>query len=151
MSVEIRFAALSDVPDILRVDAVAEREERRYDYISNAIRGEMGRTVKVLLLDDRITAFAVLGEFFGHPFLELIATATNRRRMGIASALLSNIEIGLTDDRFFVSANESNVIMRDLLVQRGYRITGMVENLDPDDPEIFFVIYKAAIDAQLEV
>lgn len=151
MSVEIRFAALSDVPDILRVDAVAEREERRYDYISNAIQGEMGRTVKVLLLDDRIAAFAVLGEFFGHPFLELIATAANRRRMGIASALLSNIEIGLTDDRFFVSANESNVIMRDLLVQRGYRITGMVENLDPDDPEIFFVIYKAAIDAQIEV
>jgi len=75
MSVEIRFATLSDVPDILRVDAVAEREERRYDYISNAIRGEMGRTVKVLLLDDRIAAFAVLGEFFGHPFLELIATA----------------------------------------------------------------------------
>jgi len=71
--------------------------------------------------------------------------------MGIGSALLSNIEIGLTDDRFFVSANESNVIMRDLLVQRGYRITGMVENLDPDDPEIFFVIYKAAIDAQIEI
>jgi ribosomal protein S18 acetylase RimI-like enzyme len=151
MSVEIRIAALSDLPDILRVDVMAEREERRYDYISRAIQGEMGRTVKVLLLDGRVAAFAVLGEFFGHPFLELIATAPNRRRMGIASALLSNIEIELIDDRFFVSANESNVIMRDLLIQRGYRITGMVENLDPDDPEIFYVIYKAAIDAQITV
>jgi len=33
MSVEIRFATLADVPEILRVDAVAERGERRYDYI----------------------------------------------------------------------------------------------------------------------
>ena len=149
MSVEIRLATLSDVPDILRVDAMAEREERRYDYISRAIQGDMGRTIKVLILDGRLTAFAVLGEFFGHPFLELIATTGNRRRMGIASALLSNIEIALEDDRFFVSANESNIIMRDLLVKRGYRITGMVENLDPDDPEIFFVIFKAVIDAQI--
>ena len=149
MSVEIRFATLGDVPDILRVDPMAEREERRYDYISNAIRGEMGRTVKVILLDGKVAGVGVLGEFFGHPFLELIATAPNRRRMGIASALLSNIETSLDDDRFFVSANESNTVIRDLLVRRGYRVTGMVENLDPDDPEIFYVIFKAAIDAQI--
>jgi len=137
MSVEIRFATLTDVPEILRIDTIAEREERRYDYISNAIRGEMGRTVKVLFVEGRMTAFAVIGEFFGHPFLELIATNPSYRRMGIASALISNLEAELVDDRFFVSANESNTVMRDLLVGRGYRITGMVENLDPDDPEIF--------------
>jgi ribosomal protein S18 acetylase RimI-like enzyme len=149
MSVEIRFATLEDVPDILRVDPLAEREERRYDYISRAIQGEMSRTVKVYILDGRLVAVSVLGDFFGHPFLELIATAPNRRRMGIASALLADIETSLNDDRFFVSANESNTVMRDLLVRRGYRVTGMVENLDPDDPEIFFVIFKAAIDAQI--
>jgi len=149
MSVEIRFATLEDVPDILRVDPLAEREERRYDYISRAIQGEMSRTVKVYILDGRLVAVSVLGDFFGHPFLELIATAPNRRRMGIASALLADIETSLDDDRFFVSTNESNTVMRDLLVRRGYRVTGMVENLDPDDPEIFFVIFKAAIDAQI--
>ena len=149
MSVEIRFATLEDVPDILRVDPLAEREERRYDYISRAIQGEMSRTVKVYILDGRLVAVSVLGDFFGHPFLELIATAPNRRRIGIASALLADIETSLDDDRFFVSANESNTVMRDLLVRRGYRVTGMVENLDPDDPEIFFVIFKAAIDAQI--
>jgi ribosomal protein S18 acetylase RimI-like enzyme len=149
MSVEIRFATPDDVPAILRVDPLAEREERRYDYISRAIQGEMSRTVKVYILDGRLVAVSVLGDFFGHPFLELIATAPNRRRMGIASALLADIETSLDDDRFFVSANESNTVMRDLLVRRGYRVTGMVENLDPDDPEIFFVIFKAAIDAQI--
>ena len=149
MSVEIRFATREDVPDILRVDPLAEREERRYDYISRAIQGEMSRTVKVYILDGRLVAVSVLGDFFGHPFLELIATAPNRRRIGIASALLADIETSLDDDRFFVSANESNTVMRDLLVRRGYRVTGMVENLDPDDPEIFFVIFKAAIDAQI--
>lgn len=149
MSVEIRLATLNDVPEIVRLDALAEREERRYDYITGAIQGEMGRTVKVLLIDGKLAGVAVMGAFFGHPFLELIATAPNRRRMGVASALLSNIEVELDDDRFFVSANESNTIIRDLLVRRGYRVTGMVENLDPDDPEIFYVIFKVAIDAQI--
>jgi len=51
---------------------------------------------------------------FGHPFLELIATLASLRRIGIASALLSDIENSLEDDRFFVSADELNTIMRDL-------------------------------------
>lgn len=149
MNFEFRLATLADVPEILLLDPMAEREERRYDYVSRSIQGDMGRSVNVLMLDGMIAAFSVVGEFFGHPFLELIATAPNRRRLGVASTLLSHIETGIDDDRLFVSASESNTIMRDLLIQRGYRITGMVENLDPNDAEIFFVIFKVFIDAQL--
>ena len=74
MSVEIRAANSADLSSILSVDESAEREERRYDYISRAIRGEHGRSVLVLLLDEEMVGFTVTGEFFGHPFLELIAT-----------------------------------------------------------------------------
>ena len=63
---------------------------------------------------------------------------------------MANIEAGFEGDRLFVSTNESNATMRELLVRRGYRVSGMVENLDPDDPELFFVIFKSAIDAQVE-
>lgn len=149
MSVEIRAANAADLSSILSVDESAEREERRYDYISRAIRGEHGRSVLVLLLDEEMVGFTVTGEFFGHPFLELIATSASVWRRGVASALMAKLETSIEGDRMFVSANESNDIMRQLLVKRGYRVSGMVEDLDPGDPEIFFVIFKSAIDAQI--
>ena len=122
MSVEIRPANLADLPSILAVDESAEREERRYDYISRAIRGEHGRSVLVLFLDEEPVGFTVTGEFFGHPFLELIATSPSVRRRGVASALMVNLEAAIEGDRMFVSTNESNDIMRQLLVKRGYRL-----------------------------
>ena len=150
MSVEIRAAAPQDLKAILDMDPIADREERRHDYVSKAMRGEHGRDVRVLVIDDELVGYAIMGEFFGHPFLERIATATAHRRRGVASAILANIEVGFDGDRLFASTNESNETMRELLVKRGYRVSGMVENLDPGDPEIFFVIFKAAIDAQIE-
>jgi GNAT superfamily N-acetyltransferase len=150
MSVELRPALSGDLKAILDMDPVAYREERRHDYISRAIRGEHGRDVRVLIVDDELVGYAIMGEFFGHPFLERISTAEPQRRRGVASALMTNIEVGFDGDRMFVSTNESNETMRELLIKRGYRVSGMVENLDPGDPELFFVIFKAAIEAQIE-
>jgi len=150
MAVEIRPATAADVRYICEINETADREERRYDYISRAIQGSHGRDVRVLIMDEELVGFAVMGEFFGHPFLELIGVSSRHRRLGVASAILTNIEIGFEGDRMFVSANETNITIRDLLVARGYRVTGMVENLDPGDPEIFFVIFKAAIEAQID-
>ncbi|HEX5377651.1 MAG TPA: GNAT family N-acetyltransferase [Phenylobacterium sp.] len=150
MSVELRPATLADLKAILDIDPIADREERRHDYVSRAIRGEHDRDVRVLIVDEELVGYAIMGEFFGHPFLERIATAQAHRRLGVASALMANIEVGFEGDRMFVSTNESNETMRDLLIKRGYRVSGMVENLDPGDPELFFVIFKAAIEAQIE-
>jgi GNAT superfamily N-acetyltransferase len=150
MSVALRPATTGDLDAILDMDPVANREERRHDYVSRSIRGEYGRDVRVLIVDDELVGYAIMGEFFGHPFLERISTAEPQRSRGVASALMANIEIGFEGDRMFVSTNESNQTMRELLVKRGYRVSGMVENLDPGDPELFFVIFKSAIDAQIE-
>lgn len=150
MSVEIRAATGADIPAILAIDPAIAIAERRHDYVSKALSGYGGAFVKVLVLDGAVAGFAIMGEFFGHPFLERIATAENRRRAGVASALMANIEMGIEDDRMFVSTNESNEVMRTLLVARGYKVSGMVENLDPGDPELFFVIFKTDIDAAIE-
>lgn len=150
MSVEIRPASNGDVAAIVAIDPAMAIAERRHDYVTKAIGGHGGAFAKVLVLDGAVAGFAIMGEFFGHPFLERIATAENRRRAGVASALMANIEMGIEDDRMFVSTNESNDVMRTLLVSRGYKVSGMVENLDPGDPELFFVIFKTDIDAAIE-
>ena len=49
-----------------------------------------------------------------------------------------------------VSCNESNQAMHTLLVASGYKVSGMVENLDPGDPELFLVIFRDALDAAIE-
>ena len=153
MSVEIRRATAADLSEILRADVIAEREERRHDYISGAIRGEMGRGVRVILVDGELVGFAVMGEFFGHPFLERIATHTEHRRLGVANALLANLEIEFlahpAGDRLFVSTNESNDPMRTLLAKRGFKVSGVVENLDAGDPELFFVKFKDDLDLDI--
>ena len=150
MSVSIRPASNADLPAILAIDPVAQREERRHDYVSRALAGDRGMDVRVLVLDDEIAGFAIMAEFFGHPFLERICTGEQYLRRGVAGALMANIEGGFDGDRLFVSTNESNAVMRTLLVSRGYRVSGMVENLDPGDPELFFVIFRDVLDAAIE-
>ncbi|MDO8912482.1 MAG: GNAT family N-acetyltransferase [Phenylobacterium sp.] len=150
MSVAIRPANPGDLAAILEFDPVARREERRHDYVSKALAGDRGMDVRVLVLDDEIAGYAVMAEFFGHPFLERICTAERYLRRGVAGALMANIEGQFEGDRMFVSCNESNQPMRTLLVARGYKVSGMVENLDPGDPELFFVIFRDALDAAIE-
>lgn len=150
MSVDLRPALPGDLSAILDMDPFAHQEERRHDYISQAIRGAQGRDVRVLIVDDELVGYAIMGEFFGHPFLERLSTAEPQRRRGVASALMANIEAAFEGDRMFASTNESNHIMRALLVKRGFRVSGVVENLDPGDPELFFVIFRNAIDAQID-
>ena len=153
MSVEIRRATAADVKYICEADPIADRDERRHDYVSGAVRGEMGRSVRVLLVDSDLVGFAVIGEFFGHPFLERIATHPDHRRLGVAQALMANLEVELlahpAGDRLFVSTNESNDEMRTLLAKRGYKVSGVVENLDLGDPELFFVKFKDDLEIDL--
>ena len=150
MSVEIRPANPGDLKAILEMDPIARREERRHDYVSRALAGDRGMDVRVLVLDGEIAGYAIMAEFFGHPFLERIHTAERFLRRGVAGAIMANIEGLFEGDRMFVSCNESNQPMRTLLVARGYKVSGMVENLDPGDPELFFVIFRDALDAALE-
>ena len=46
-------------------------------------------------------------------------------------------------DRIFTSTNESNDPMRRLLAKADWLATGIVENLDPGDPELIFVKFRA--------
>lgn len=66
-------------------------------------------------------------------------TATSFQRRGVASALMAKIEQAHLHQRLFVSTNESNAAMRDLLTARGYAPAGQVDHLDPGDLELFFV------------
>ncbi len=137
----IRRAGRSDLPALLAVDPRLE---------SDAVRA---RTVP-LLLDAGLSWVAeaegqAIGyviattHFFARPFIDLVVVAEDRRRQGIGTALLAACEAAHDDDRIFTSTNESNAPMRALLAAAGYQVSGVIENLDPGDPELVFVKFKA--------
>lgn len=139
MTLTLRLAGAADLPAALAMDEVAARDAHRRDWLSRAFAGDKGRVARLALLDGEPAGFAVMGEFFSNPFLDLIVTAPAARRRGVAAALLTEIERVHAGQKLFVSTNLSNTVMQGLLSRRGYLASGRVDNLDPDDPELFFV------------
>lgn len=138
MSVTVRMASAEDADLAISLDPAASNEDRAR-WLRRAFAGEHGRTARLGFVVEKPAGLAVVGQFFGHPFLELIVTAPRLRRQGVASALMDAIERAHHDQKLFVSTNRSNTAMQAILESRGYLEAGMVDHLDPGDPELFFV------------
>lgn len=112
--------------------------------LRQAFAGDHGHVAYLAEVEGRPVGYAIVGRFFGHPFLQRLRTAGDWLRQGVASALMDEVEAQADGDRLFISTNESNTIMRTLLAKRDYKVSGLVENLDPGDPELFFVKFAPA-------
>jgi GNAT superfamily N-acetyltransferase len=86
-----------------------------------------------------LIAFAVLTKnFFDQYFIELLLVHPNHRRKGTASTLIRHIEKILPAEKLFTSTNVSNVPMQVLCKTLGFVVSGWIDNLDEDDPEIVY-------------
>jgi GNAT superfamily N-acetyltransferase len=90
-------------------------------------------------VDGVIVAFAVVGRFFEHDFVELLFVRPEQRRRGIATQLIAAAEAMATRGKLFTSTNRSNDPMRALCEKLGFEQSGLLEGLDEDDPEVFYV------------
>jgi GNAT superfamily N-acetyltransferase len=132
---ELRTALAEDVSAIVAIDpaGLGRGEEiaalvREHACIV-AVAG--GETVGFLAVKRR--------HFFGRDFVDLLFVAPGRRRKGIGSALMRAALGGAATTRVFVSTNESNTAMRELLRREGWAPAGVLTGLDEGDPEhVFF-------------
>ncbi|MEJ0066419.1 MAG: GNAT family N-acetyltransferase [Caulobacteraceae bacterium] len=92
---------------------------------------------------DAIGFAIVTRHFFGFPFVDLLLVAEAARRGGVGAALMAKCEGDHNADRIFTSTNESNAPMRWLLAKADWLVSGVIENLDPGDPELVFVKFRA--------
>ena len=76
--------------------------------------------------------------FFQRGFVWLIWVEEPFRRNGVASALMRHAEETCPSDDLFTSTNQSNIPAQRLFEKLGYTKTGIIENLDEGDPEIFY-------------
>lgn len=131
----IRNAQVGDVDSIAAADRVWTPILDRSDRFRRAASESR---LLVAELDGELIGYAALGGFSGYDFLELLAVRPDKRRQGVATALIRAVEARSRSGKLFTSTNRSNRPMRRLCARLGFQPSGIVENLDDEDPELFY-------------
>jgi GNAT superfamily N-acetyltransferase len=77
--------------------------------------------------------------FYQRDFIDLLFVAPGSRRHGVGRALMRAALRNASTSRVFVSTNESNTPMKELLLGEGWTPSGVLNGLDEGDPEhVFF-------------
>ena len=140
--VTVRPAGPADVAAIEAVDPVAASDEERRRFIAERVAA--GQTLVAVGHDAANGGTVVVGylvmdhAFFGRGFVVMLCVHPEHRRQGIGRTLLCRAEEACRTPRLFTSTNRSNLPMQRLLEGLGYRHSGMVDDLDPGDPEVFY-------------
>ena len=139
----LRPAVEGDAAAIADIDTAcgAPQEAHRAALVPELLKFGMSWIAEA---DGAAAGYAIVSKrFFSRPFVELLAIAPASRRHGMGTALMGRCESAHDGDVLFTSTNESNASMRALLAKAGYRASGIIYNLDPDDPELVFAKFRA--------
>lgn len=136
--ITIRDANYSDRDAILAIDEIARCEQERIDFIDRVLDSA---TCLVADSDGTVVAYGVLEySFYGNGFVSMVYVAKPARRCGVGRSLMQALATQCKAPKLFTSTNESNSAMRALLATLGYVPSGVIENLDRDDPELVFFL-----------
>ena len=140
MSRLIRTADHADLEAIVLIDPHSSHPERRA-FLERNLSAE----TCWIMLEDQSVGFSALGfvvlepgRFFGIDFVSLLCVGESSRRSGVGTALMQHCETTCRTKKLFSSTNLSNAPMHALFSQLGFRVSGMVDDLDPGDPEVFY-------------
>jgi N-acetylglutamate synthase-like GNAT family acetyltransferase len=134
----IRKAILEDIVGLCHCDTEFWFGSRN-ECVERAIR--RGGSY-VLEQEGKVIAVAVLEyTFFEHGFVSWLYVTPVARRTGAGEILLRYVVSIRQTPKLFSSTNQSNRPMQTLFAKVGFEQTGVIHNLDPNDPEI--VYYKA--------
>jgi ribosomal protein S18 acetylase RimI-like enzyme len=137
-AVALRMARADDVEAIEAVDPRASVDEERRRFIRHAV-AEGSAFVAEHSGAAGFVGYAVLEHtFFGHGFVSMLIVHPDHRRAGVGSDLMRYAEGACRSARIFTSTNRSNRPMQALLDGLGYVRSGIVDDLDPGDPELIY-------------
>lgn len=125
---KIREATLSDLGVIDSFDIFAG------DRSAEVKRGECFVAVE----EQQVVGYIVYNHsFYLMPFIQFLCFNPKFRRRGFATKLLEYVEGSCDGDKLFTSTESDNLPMLKLLNRRGYRISGVIENIQ-DVSEVVF-------------
>jgi ribosomal protein S18 acetylase RimI-like enzyme len=133
---QIDVAQEIDIDEMVALDALVIGNSSRRNLITQTVKQHQGYVAR---LENRIVGFLLMHQhFFELPFIELLIVHPSFRRQGIGTALMQHLEMISTPGKLFTSTNVSNERMQRLCERLGYVRSGIIENLDEDDPELFY-------------
>lgn len=93
----------------------------------------------VAYCDGVLAGFVIANpSFFAQCFIVLLVVHPGHRRQGVASALVRHVEGISPTAKLFTSTNRSNLAMQAVCDSLGFVRSGVIENLDEDDPELIY-------------
>ena len=136
MASTVQKAIPNDFDGICAVDGLAHKSAFRRDRIAQGISSS---EVWVVTSEDLITGYGLLSyRFFGHGFIELVFVHPRYQGSGLGPLLIGHLESICSDPKLFTTTNESNSRMQKVLERLGYDKSGIIHNLDPEDPELVY-------------
>jgi ribosomal protein S18 acetylase RimI-like enzyme len=135
-AVSIRPALESDIESLCSLDEIAAQSPERREFIRHSVADG---TCYVAVIAQNVVGYGVLNyTFYHHGCIDILYVAGDYRRRGVGQALLEQLQTLCKTPKLFTSTNLSNLPMQALLCRRGYLLSGVIHNLDEDDPEIIY-------------
>ncbi len=134
--ISIRPAVENDIEALYLLDLIAHCENERREFIRRVIVcGECF----VAVTDEKVIGYGVLNyTFYYNGCIDMLYVDSEYRRVGAGAALLKHLESLCKTPKLFTSTNLSNLPMQSLLAKLDYVLSGVIHNLDEDDPEIVY-------------
>lgn len=131
-----RLGVADDLPILYALDRIARREPTRRLMLKKAAVSE---SLWVAEGDEGVVGYGIVThDFFGRTFIDLIYIEEEQRGKGIGPFLIGVLENQARTERIFTSTNQSNRHMQHLLTKSGYAVSGIINDLDHDDPELIY-------------
>ena len=131
----IRKSALEDTSVIARCDNESASGGRR-EFLERTVQRGGGYTLEQ---DGKAIGIGILEyTFFEHGFISLIYVSPAARRTGAGEMLVQYLVSICGTPKVFSSTNQSNGPMQALFAKVGFVRSGVIYNLDPNDPEIVY-------------
>jgi ribosomal protein S18 acetylase RimI-like enzyme len=132
----IRIAKEADAESIIQFDHIAQFDSNRVAFIRRSIATG---NCYVDTSDEIVIGYVVLDySFYENGFISMLYTDPKYRRQGVGVRLMKEVEGVCRTEKLFTSTNLSNTAMQHLLSKLGYMLTGVIHNLDEDDPELVY-------------
>lgn len=131
-----REATAGDVHAMRECDAYAKAKPGRAGFLSAAVEK---RQCLVAVEAGHVIGYVVLTcDFFENGFVSLVVVSPAHQRKGVGLRLLAAAEAACRTPKLFTSTNSSNLASQMLIEKAGFVRSGVIDNLDEDDPELVY-------------
>ena len=135
---QVRQADSTDRGALLDLDPLARNDAARVRLIERIVKAE---SCLVAERSSQVLGYVGLEyNFFECGFIPILYVAEPERRRGMGRSLMEAVALRCRTEKLFVSTNQSNHPMQQLLESLGYVPSGVIHNLDPGDPELFYCL-----------